>query len=114
MTSSTQQTLEDYQSVHQWRSSYARFWRGGSPEPEAFAALERFVTFCEATPDEIINEVLRAEDEGNRFMLRTRARRKYMGLIEQFEEQEGSRRIANGVRSFMIHNGIAMNPGILR
>ncbi len=46
-------------------------------------------------------------------MLRTRARRQYLDLIEQFEARSKSRDQANVARSFLIHNGIAMNPGIL-
>ena len=34
-------------------------------------------------------------------------------LIEEFEQREGSRQRANYVRSFFIHNGVAMNPNIL-
>lgn len=114
------EALDDYSSVKQWRSSFARFWRGGEPEPAAFEALARFVAVNNVSPDEIIESVLRAEG-ADRFMLRTRARRKWMGLIREFEDDEGSRDAANGgrdaangVRSFMIHNGVAMNPPILR
>ncbi len=114
MTSPDAQSFEDQRSVRQWRASFAQFWHGGAPEPGAFEALERFVEFCGSGPDEIIDDVLRPEEGGNRLMLRTRARRKYMSLIEEFELKEGSRQTANGVRSFMIHNGVAMNPGILR
>jgi hypothetical protein len=105
--------LEDFRSIQQWRQSFARFWRGGEPEQAAFEALARFVAVNEVTPDEIIDQVLRSKESGD-LMLRTRARRKWMGLIQEFEDAEQSRDAANGVRSFMIHNGVAMNPPILR
>lgn len=107
------EALDQYQSVQQWRASFARFWHGGEPEPAAFDALARFVAVNNVSPDEIIEAVLRSK-EGGDLMLRTRARRKWMGLIQEFEDAEGSRDAANGVRSFMIHNGVAMNPPILR
>ncbi len=113
MTAETTALL-DYASVREWRSSFCNFWRSEAPPEEAMRALERFVASCGSSPDEIIDEVLKPQPSGEGLMLRTRARRKYMRLIEQFEEQEGSREVANYVRSFMIHNGVAMNPSILK
>jgi hypothetical protein len=104
---------DDSESVAEWAKSFRSFWRTDGPPPEWKAALERFSSFCEATPDEIIDEVLRPQPTGEGLRLRTRARRKYIRLIEEFEEQE-NRSTANGVRSFMIHNGVAMTPTILR
>lgn len=106
--------LADYASVRTWHASFRNFWRSEAPTDEAMQALERFVASCGSTPDEIIDEVLKQQPSGEGLMLRTRARRKYMQLIEEFEQQEGSREVANYVRSFMIHNGVAMNPSILK
>lgn len=105
--------IDGYQSVAEWEKSFRSFWRTDGPPPEWKAALERFVSFCEVEPDDIIDEVLRPAPTGEGLLLRTRARRKYVRLIEEFEEQE-DRFTANGVRSFMIHNGVAMTPTILR
>lgn len=105
--------LSEYRTVRQWFGSFQKFWRSGPPPPEWLDTMEKFVAFCETTPDDIIEEVLKPQPRGEGLMLRTRARRKYIQLIDDFEAAEGSRDIANVVRSFMIHNGVAMSPGIL-
>ena len=107
-------TLLDYASVRVWHASFRNFWRSEAPPEQATRALERFVAYCGSNPNEIIDEVLKPQPSGEGLMLRTRARRKYMRLIEEFEQQEGSREIANYVRSFMNHNGGAMNPSNLK
>ncbi len=105
--------IDDQTTVTEWEKSFRAFWRRAGPPPEWKDALERFVSFCETQPDDIIDEVLRPAPTGEGLQLRTRARRKYVRLIEDFETQE-NRAAANGVRSFMIHNGVAMTPSILR
>ncbi len=114
MTSLISSSLDEFESVQVWRSSHREFWRGAELEEVELSALERFVSFCEADPDEIIGEVLQSQAGSDKVMLKTRARRKYIQLIDDFEAAEKSRRVSNGVRSFMIHNGVAMNPSILR
>jgi nitroreductase len=106
--------LLELESVKQWWASYQQFWRSGPPPGEALDALRRFTEASGCKPDDIVDEVLRPAASGEGLMLRTRARRKYMDLVAEFEEREGSREAANYVRSFMIHNGIAMSPGIQR
>ncbi len=106
--------LLELDSVKQWWGSYQQFWRGGAPPAEALDALRKFVRKTGFEPDEIVEEVLKPQASGEGLMLRTRARRKYMELLAEFEESEGSRETANYVRSFMIHNGIAISPGIQR
>ena len=106
--------LLELDSVKQWWGSYQQCWRGGAPPAEALDALRKFVRKTGFEPDEIVEEVLKPQASGEGLMLRTRARRKYMELLAEFEESEGSRETANYVRSFMIHNGIAISPGIQR
>lgn len=106
--------LRESPTVRQWLASYQQFWRSGPPPEEALVALERFLAFCEATPEAIVGEVLKPKASGEGLLLRTRARRAAVERIAAFEEAEGSRRAANWVRSFLIHNGIAMSPAILR
>ena len=65
------------------------------------------------TPDEMVEECLRRSAAGGPFILRTKARRDYIDRIDKFEAHTGSRDDANAVRSFFIHNGVAMNPSIL-
>lgn len=96
-----------------WRESYQRFWGESLPQ-EALEVLERFCALVGQDPDSMVNACLRPQGEGSRFLLSTRARRRYIEQIDAFERQEGSRERANFVRSFFIHNGVAMNPPILR
>lgn len=112
MTSETP-SLEETRAVDQWQKSFAEFWRGGRLEADALPTLGRFIEFCGMSADEIIDDVLRSSGGGTQLVLRTSARRKYVDLIEEFEQREGSRQTANYIRSFFIHNGVAMNPNIL-
>jgi nitroreductase len=105
--------LEEYTTVRDWAFSFSNFWRAPAPAMEAHAALEQFCRFCGSEPDAIIDEILRPEPSGEGLQLRTRARRKWVEIIDDFEGHVGRER-ANYVRSFMIHNGVAMNPSILR
>jgi len=105
--------LESYGSVREWQFSFQNFWRTDGPPDSWKAALGRFAEQNGTDPDAIIDEVLKPAPAGEGLLLRTRARRKYVELVDDFERQEG-RAAANAVRSFLIHNGIAMTPGILR
>ncbi len=107
------QPLEKYTTVREWSFSFSDFWRSPPPPPEGPEALEQFCRFCGTEPDAIIEEIFLPEPSGEGLRLRTRARRKWVELIDQFELHAGRER-ANHVRSFMIHNGVAMNPSILR
>jgi hypothetical protein len=105
--------LRKQNTVRVWLFSYQESWRQKINEEEALSTLAKFAQFCGTQPDAIIPEVLQPLSSGDGVVLRTRGRRKYMKLIDEFEQREGSREIANYVRSFMIHNGVAMNPTIL-
>ena len=78
------------------------------------ATLERACAFMDSDPDAMVGECLRPAKVGEGLVLRVRARRKYIDLIAAFEQQEGSRDAGNAVRSFFIHNGVAMTPSALR
>lgn len=106
--------IHDYDSVRIWLAGYAEYWGGTEVEPEALEALGQFCQMLDHDPDNIIGECLRPEPSGEGLMLRTRARRRYIERIAEFEAQEGSRQKGNAVRSFFIHNGVAMNPSILK
>ncbi len=63
-------------------------------------------------PDAIVAECLRTVEEGAR--IRLKARRRYMASIEEFEKGHPLGRTAgNVVRSFLIHNGIAMSANVM-
>ena len=105
--------IRDYASVGEWRKSVSKFWRATPPPDDWLETLEAFCRFAGTNPDAIIDEILSPAPTGEGLRLRTRARRKWVELINEFEGYVG-RDKANHVRSFVIHNGVAMNPSILR
>lgn len=105
--------IRSAESVHRWLTSRLELWGAKSVHD---GLLETLARFCEDTgkgPDEMVGDCLRPGKDRDTFVLRTRARREYMERIEQFESSAGSRAEGNIVRSFFIHNGVAMNPSIL-
>ena len=105
--------VRDAESVHRWFSSRLGLWGRGSVSDELVPTLTAFCEVVGKTPDEMIDDCLKPGKDREVFTLRTRARRGYMEQIERFEAETGSRDKANVVRSFFIHNGVAMNPSIL-
>lgn len=105
--------VRDSESVHRWFASRHNLWGRNSLSDDLTETLARFCQVVGKTPDEMIDDCLRPGKDREVFTLRTRARRKYIEEIEQFESKSGSRDQANVVRSFFIHNGVAMNPSIL-
>ena len=105
--------IEGYASVKTWRADYIRTWGPTDPElPQRLRVLEGFCAFVGKDPDAMVSECLREVDGGKR--IRPKARRRYMDAIRQFEEEQASGRTAgNMVRSFFIHNGIAMSADVL-
>lgn len=109
----TANEVRNNESTRRWLASLLDLWGPAGVKPELVETLDRFCTIIGKTPDEIVDECLRMTTSGDTFVLRTRARKQFMEQIEQFEVQTASRDEANVVRSFFIHNGIAMNPSIL-
>jgi hypothetical protein len=110
------ETLRSSESVRRWLASRVVLWGSDvdkENEEELFETLARFCQTVAKSPDEMVDECLRRSTEGGPFVLRTRARREYMERINDFERETGSRDSANVIRSFFIHNGVAMNPSIL-
>lgn len=101
------------ESTRRWLASLLDLWGPSGLTPALVETLAAFCTIVEKTPDEIIAECLRAKTDSDTFVLRTRARKRFMEAIDQFEATVASRDRANVVRSFFIHNGVAMNPHIL-
>jgi hypothetical protein len=109
-----QQDNTGQESVRRWLASRRGVWGETGEDARHVETLHRFCEQVSKTPDEMIDECLRRSAEGGPFVLRTKARREYMRLIDSFEADHGGRDAGNSVRSFFIHNGVAMNPSILR
>ena len=73
---------------------------------EQVVVLEQFCDFCGETPDALIGSLFRPTDDGPRINLKRR--RQIIEWIEAFERDYGGRATGNVVRSFLIHNGVAM------
>ncbi len=110
----TQPDIAGQESVRRWLASRKSIWGETGDDIRHMDTLRLFCERVAKAPDEMIDECLRRSPEGGPFVLRTRARREYMHLIEAFEEGAGGRDAGNSVRSFFIHNGVAMNPGIIK
>ena len=108
-------TVRGYETTRRWLASRLALWRRETGEEEQMlAALAEFCETVGKNPDELVDECLRRSAESGAYVLRTQARRRYIDRIDQFEADVGSRDAANAVRSFFIHNGVAMNPSILK
>ena len=105
--------VRDSESVHRWFSSRLGLWGRGAVDDNLLPTLVEFCEVVGKTPDEMIDDCLKPGKDREVFTLRTRARRTYMDQIERFEAESRSRDKGNVVRSFFIHNGVAMNPSIL-
>jgi hypothetical protein len=73
---------------------------------EKLGALEEFCRFCGETPDAIIASLFRPTDDGPRINLKRR--RHIIEWIDSFEREHGGRPTGNLIRSFLIHNGVAL------
>jgi hypothetical protein len=105
--------VRNAESTRRWLSSRQDLWGASANSDALIETLTSFCQFAGKSPDEMVDDCLKPGKTGETLTLRTRARRQYMDLIEQFEASSKSRDQGNIARSFLIHNGIAMNPGIL-
>ncbi len=108
--------LRDYPSVQAWIDGLREQWGEEPGDMEArLDVLRQFCEFAGQEPDAIIAECSREVEGGKRINLKKR--RFYAAKIEEFQASlpgapREQRRIANIVRSFMIHNGIFMQAGL--
>lgn len=109
------ETLAAQETVGRWLHAYDTHWNVQQTEGETLARLEvlgRFCTACGRQPDELVAWLFRPTPEGPR--IRLKRRREVMALIEVFEVENGGRAAGNTVRSFLIHNGVALSAPPLR
>jgi hypothetical protein len=110
--------IEGYESVATWARGLREQW-GGDPlaeEPEKLETLAAFCEFFERDPDELVAFCfLRRRATGERFASVKRREEVASGL-RRFRDERGlsgtaGRRLVADVLSFLIHNGVMMNPG---
>lgn len=113
--SDTVEALAGQETVVRWLRAYDAHWNVRQTDAETRAKLEvlsRFCAACGRQPDELVAWLFRPTPEGPR--IRLKRRREIMALIEDFEAENGGRTAGNTVRSFLIHNGVALSAPPLR
>jgi len=110
----TTSDIATFESTRRWLASRRAVWGQTGDEETYLEALTRFCSEAAKDPEQMVDDCLRRSSEGGPFVLRVRARREYMQLIDKFEANGAGRDAGNAVRSFFIHNGVAMNPSILK
>ena len=111
----TPDSLAGQETVGTWLRAYDAQWNVRQSDGETRAKLEvlaRFCATCGRQPDELVAWLFRPTPEGPR--IRLKRRREVMTLIDQFEADNGGRAAGNTVRSFLIHNGVALSASPLR
>ena len=112
--------IEEYESVGTWRNGLREQWGSDSleEEPEKLETLAAFCEMIEKDPDELVAFCfLRRKRTGERFGSLKR-REEVVEQLREFRNQSGltgvsARKLVNDVLSFLIHNGVLMNPGMV-
>jgi hypothetical protein len=112
----TQETpLEEFATVRLWLQAYASHWNRTAAEAEQrqkLGLLHRYCELAERDPDALVSNLLRETPTGKKIWLKRR--RAEMARIEEFEaivaggEPRAGRDAGNVIRSFFIHNGVAL------
>lgn len=104
-----------FATVKQWLSAFGSHWNRGAGETDQrrkVEILQRYCTFVERDPDTLVANLLRETPTGQKIWLKRR--RAEMARIDQFEQlvadgdARAGREAGNAVRSFFIHNGVAL------
>ena len=112
--------IADSESVASWARGLREQW-GGDPLADDPSKLETLAAFCEFTgkdPDEIVAFCfLRKKATGEKFGS-VKRREEMAALIKQFRAASGGasmqgRRRQSDVCSFLIHNGVLMQLGVI-
>jgi hypothetical protein len=110
-----------YPSVQRWLEAHGSLWNRTAAEAERLRKLEvvrRYCEFADRDPDALVGNLLRQTPTGTRIWLKRR--RAEMARIDEFEamaapgDPRRGRETANVVRSFFIHNGVALSATPLR
>jgi hypothetical protein len=114
--------LLECSTVKHFLEAQARHWNRSAQEADTRRKLDTLRAFCETTqidPDALVKSLFRPTPEGPRIKLKRR--RVVMEQIAEFEakarETQDARRArdtGNVIRSFLIHNGVAMSAPVVR
>jgi len=104
-----------FATVKQWLSAFGSHWNragGEADERRKLEALHRYCEFAGRDPDALVANLLRETPTGQKIWLKRR--RAEMARIDEFEtvvadsDTRAGREAGNAVRSFFIHNGVAL------
>jgi hypothetical protein len=113
--------LAELACVQRWLRAHGSFWGETSTASEVQRKLQVLADFCgscDSSPDNLVDSLFRQTPEGRRIKLKRR--RAVMAQIDEFEREFGKgnttagREAGNIVRSFLIHNGVALTATPLR
>ena len=109
----TEQTIEEYESVRTWRRDLSDQW-GGDPigeEPEKLRALEQFCEFVGDDPDTIVGRCFRVRKSDGERVISNKWRAHYAEKIKEFRNRGSeveAQSSSKDVVSFLIHNGVML------
>jgi hypothetical protein len=107
--------LGEFATVRQWLEAHASHWNRSAEEAERghkLYVLQRYCENAQLDPDALVANLLRDTPTGKKIWLKRR--RAEMLRIDEFEitmgggEQRAGRDAGNTIRSFFIHNGVAL------
>ena len=117
----TVEEVGEYASVKHWLEAHSSRWNRTAAEAERRHKLELLLRYCnlaERDPDALVGNLFRETPTGQKIWLKRR--RAEMARIDEFERAvaEGDPRrgrdAGNVIRSFFIHNGVALTATPLR
>ena len=107
--------VEEFATVRQWLSAFGSHWNrsvAAADQRRKLEILHRYCVFVERDPDALVANLLRETPTGQKIWLKRR--RTEMVRIDEFEavvargDPRSGREAGNAVRSFFIHNGVAL------
>ncbi len=113
--------LGEFATVRQWLEAYASHWNRSAQEADRqhkLNILRRYCEIAERDPDALVANLFRETPTGKKIWLKRRQAE--MARIDEFEvamgggELRAGRDAGNTIRSFFIHNGVALTAIPLR
>ncbi len=113
--------MAEYESVATWREGLREQW-GGDPLADEPGKLETLSEFCERiekNPDELVAFCFLRRRETGEMFGSVKRREEIVELLQRFRAKSGrtgsaAQKLVNDVLSFLIHNGVLINPGMVQ
>ena len=111
----------EFATVRQWLLAYHSYWNRsveGEEQGRQLDVLHRYCDFAGRDPDALIANLLRETPTGTKLWVKRRSLE--IARIDEFEDAarggdvRAARDAGNTIRSFFIHNGVALTASPLR